>query len=142
MGITADHRRVLARVAAVSAACLYVVACALPVAVKVSLANGHPTGFHRGVEVLLLGWTTILGQPLLFVAWLSNVPWLAALVGLLKRKTGSWVKRCALAGLVCAAPAVLPIWGDRWFGDFHGRYWWFASYILLAVASWAGPKAR
>lgn len=140
MGVTVGRRRGLARAVAVGAACLYVVACGLPVALKDNLASGNPSGFYSGYEVLLLGWITVLGQPLLFVAWLSNFPWLAGLVGCLARGPVRWVRRCAIVGLVCAVPAVLPVWPDRVFGDLPGRYWWFASYVLLAVACWAWPQ--
>jgi hypothetical protein len=129
--------RLVPRMAGVFAVCLFAVACGLPAAVRVSFANGQPTGFYLGAELLLLGWMIVLGQPLLFLAWLSNLPWLVAVFGLVQRKTGAWVKRCAFIGLVCAIPAVLPFWSDRWFGDSYARYWWFASHIALAAACWA-----
>jgi hypothetical protein len=138
---TVRRATVLARVLLGGAVCLYVVACILPVAVKTSFGSGNPTGTYLGIEVLLLGWITILGQPLLFIAWISNVSWLVALIGRLKRGSVRWVRRCITISLVCAAPAVLPIWPAQHFGDLHGRYWWFASYVLLAIACRTQPQS-
>jgi hypothetical protein len=132
--------RDLGRILAGAAACVYLVACSLPVTERVNLGNGHPQGSYPGVTALLYGWISY-GSPLYFVAWLSNFPWLAALVGRLARGPTRWVRRCAVVGLACAVPAFLPGWPDEKFSGYPARYWWFASYVLLAVACWVRPAS-
>ena len=135
MGITGNQSRILTG----AAACSYLVACALPVTERVNLGSGHHEGSHPGVVALLLGWIAY-ESPLLFVSWLSNFLWLAALVGRLARGPARWVRRCAIVGLACAVPAVLPVWPGTLPDGYPARYWWFASYVLLAVACWVRPE--
>ena len=134
MRITRDKGSILAG----AAACVYLAACALPVTGKVNLGSGRPEGTYPGFVALLLGWISY-ENPLYFVAWLSNLPWLAALVGRLARGPTRWVRSFAVVALACAVPAFLPGWPDETFGGYPARYWWFASYVLLAVACWVRP---
>jgi len=144
LGRSACGGRVMSRtdvrgkILAGAAACVYLVACALPVTERVNLGHGHPMGSHPGLVALLLGWISY-ESPLHFVAWMSNFPWLAALVGRLARGPTRWVRCCTVAGLACAVPAFLPGWPDKTFGGYPARHWWFASYVLLAAACWVRP---
>jgi hypothetical protein len=126
------------RILAGAAACVYLVACALPVTEKVNMGSGAPMGSHPGLVALLLGWISY-EHPLYFVAWLSNLPWLVALIGRLAWGPTRWVRRFAVVALACAVPAFLPGWPDECFGGYPARYYWLASYVLLAVTCWVRP---
>src|SRR5262245_20391887 len=91
------RRNVFAVGAAVMAVFLYHCACILPVATSYAWATGRPNGTYPGIMALLFGWLSF-DRPLLIVAWFSNFPWFASLVGCIAYGPKRWVRCCALAG--------------------------------------------